>query len=90
MRVSFVPRRCGNPTCVPPVPAYTGGRSEMKRHVVKEKGSRTKAAKAERTLLFTYPHWPAREGTGTFAHFIRMRKRKKETDGYTTTLLRHV
>lgn len=55
---------------VPPV-AGVPGRSDEEARSEREGGDRTKAAKAERTLLFTYPHWPAREGTGTFAHFIR-------------------
>lgn len=75
---------------VPPVPAYRIGAT--KRHVVKEKGSRTKAAKAERTLLFTYPHWPAREGTGTHSRSLhsRVKRGKKYNGRIPTTLLRHV
>lgn len=53
---------------VPPVPAYRIGAT--KRHVVKREGESYEGGKS-RAHFIIYVSTLAREGTGTFAHFIR-------------------
>lgn len=73
--VSFVPRD-GDPICINVL-----GYKEAERAKNDKEGP--KAAKAERTLLFTYPHWLAKEGTDTLTDALdsfHSRVRKERTD----------